>query len=402
MRSIGQGALVVDFALYLHGLGWSGFEIGSVLSAGGLLGSALSLVVGLISDRLRRKPFLLFYEIVSLLCGVVALTSAQPLVLTVAAIIAGFGRGASGAEGPFFPAEQAWLAEKVAPEQRGWIYSLNTGMGSFGMGVGALISILPSLWNRWLDGSLAYRPLFALVGLTSACNLLLLSQAREDYRGQEKKVDFEEPRRKIEIHRRENWILAKLVFGNAFNGLAVGLTGPLISYWFALRFHIGPGAIAPVMAVTFVFTGASSLLTGRLSERIGIVQSVVWVRMIGLFLLVLLPMMSGYSLAALVYLLRSIFNRGSVGTRQALAVGLVHNERRGLATRLNAVSIQFPQSVGPSIAGHLLDGGLFILPFYAAAFLQGIYLVLYGRIYRNYEPPHHRDANSYGDHLDPI
>lgn len=35
LRSIGQGALVVDFALYLHALGWSGTAIGLVLTAGG-------------------------------------------------------------------------------------------------------------------------------------------------------------------------------------------------------------------------------------------------------------------------------------------------------------------------------------------------------------------------------
>ena len=397
LRSVGQGALVVDFALYLHALNWSGLAIGSVLSAGGLLGAALSLVVGLTSDRLRRKPFLLFYEFVSLLSGVAALLSAQPLILTAAAIAGGFGRGATGAAGPFSPAEQAWLAERVAPEQRGWIYSVNTGMGFFGMGVGALIAILPSLWDRWLVGSLAYRPLFALVGLASAYNLFLLSQAREEYRGPEQALDLEGQRQKAAINRLENRILGKLVFVNAFNGLAVGLTGPLISYWFSLRFQVGPGAIAPVMAGTFMLTGASSLVTGRLSERIRIVQSVVWARLVGLALLVLLPVMPVYWLAALVYLLRSAFNRGSAGTRQALAVGLVHDERRGLATSLNAVSFQFPQSVGPSIAGYLLDAGLFTLPFYAAALLQGIYLILYGRIFRKYEPPRQEETSIHSE-----
>jgi MFS family permease len=189
-----------------------------------------------------------------------------------------------------------------------------------------------------------------------------------------------------QVRRQENQILEKLVLVNVFNGVAIGLTGPLISYWFALRFHVGPAAIAPVMAATFILTGASSLLTGRLSERIGIVQSVIWARLVGLVLLVLLPLMPVYWLAALIYLLRSAFNRGSAGARQALAVGLVRDERRGLATSLNAISFQVPQSVGPSIAGYLLDTGQFTLPFYVAALLQGIYLVAYGRIFRNYEP----------------
>jgi MFS family permease len=56
LRSVGQGALVVDFALYLNALHWSAAAIGLVLSGGGLFGAALSLLVGSASDRLRRKP----------------------------------------------------------------------------------------------------------------------------------------------------------------------------------------------------------------------------------------------------------------------------------------------------------------------------------------------------------
>ena len=43
---------------------------------------------------------------------------------------------------------------------------------------------------------------------------------------------------------------------------------------------------------------------------------------IGLVLTVLLPLMPVYWLASMVFLLRSVFNRGSVGARQALVVGL--------------------------------------------------------------------------------
>jgi len=155
LRSIGQGALVVDFALYLHALHWSGFAIGLVLSSSGLFGDGLSLLVGFSSDWLRRRPFLLFYEVISLLTGVAALLSEQPPILTIAAIAGGFGRGATGAAGPFSPAEQAWLAEAVPPDRRTWVYSLNTGMGFFGMGLGALVAVLPDFWSRWLAGAQA-------------------------------------------------------------------------------------------------------------------------------------------------------------------------------------------------------------------------------------------------------
>ena len=181
---------------------------------------------------------------------------------------------------------------------------------------------------------------------------------------------------------------------NGLNGLAVGLTGPLLSYWFALRFHVGPAAIAPVMAAAFAITAASSLLTGRLTQSIGIVRSVVWSRVVGVALLVLFPLMPVYWLAALVYLLRSAFNRGSAGARQAMTVGLVRDERRGFATSLNAVSMQLPRSAGPSVAGYFLDMGFFTTPFMVAAALQAAYVILFGRTFRDYEPGRLRDVDS--------
>jgi predicted MFS family arabinose efflux permease len=110
-------------------------------------------------------------------------------------------------------------------------------------------------------------------------------------------------------------------------------------------------------------------------------------RSVGLALLVLLPLMPLYELAALMYVLRSVFNRGTVGARQALTIGLVRDQRRGLATSLNAVSMQLPQSVGPSVAGLFLHAGRFALPFYVAALLQGAYLVAYARVFRGYASP---------------
>ncbi len=54
-RSIAQGALVVDLALYLNALHWSGTAIGGVLSGAGLAGSAFGLVVGFVSDRFEHE-----------------------------------------------------------------------------------------------------------------------------------------------------------------------------------------------------------------------------------------------------------------------------------------------------------------------------------------------------------
>lgn len=60
LRSLGQGVLVVAFVIYLHALHLNGFTIGLILSAAGFAGAVFNLIVGITSDQLGRKPFLLF------------------------------------------------------------------------------------------------------------------------------------------------------------------------------------------------------------------------------------------------------------------------------------------------------------------------------------------------------
>ena len=378
-RSLGQGALTVDFALYLHALKWNGAAIGAVLSGGGLVGALLALLVGYVGDRMRRKPLVQSYQVLTLACGVVAAATAQPIPLVIAAILASFGRGANGAAGPFSPAEQAWLSETIPARERGSVYNLTMALGFLGMALGSLLAMLPAFWHGWLPGALSYRPLFVLVAVLSLVTLVVLLPAQESYVPQP-----EAPAEHI-TRRRENRALAKLVIINGFNGLAIGLTGPLIPYWFALKFGMGPQAIAPVMAATFAATSLAAILSGRLAQRVGLVNSVVAMRGMGTLLLFVLPLAPVYWTASLVYLLRSCFNRGSAGSRQALAIGLVRQQRRSLAASLNVVSFQLPQAAGPVLSGLLFDTGNLALPFYVGAALQGIYLALFGWAFRHAE-----------------
>ena len=48
-RSLGQGATIASFSLYLQALGFSGAAIGAVLMAALLFGALLTLVVGPLS-----------------------------------------------------------------------------------------------------------------------------------------------------------------------------------------------------------------------------------------------------------------------------------------------------------------------------------------------------------------
>jgi MFS family permease len=384
-RSIAQGVLVVDLALYLNALHWSGAAIGGVLSGAGVAGAAFGLVIGFVTDRFGRKQFLLAYEALCCVCGLVAFSTSNTALLAAAIVLAGFGRGANGAAGPFAPAEDAWLAETVEPAARGFVFSLKSAIGFIGMAIGALMGMLPALWTATLGPAASYRPLFLIVVLGNAANVLILWRAPNQGRIPEWNNNSESLRPAKEIHGRENKFLWRLMALNVFNGFAVGLTTPLMSYWFEQRFHIGPVLIAPVMAATFIGVAVISIFSGGMARRAGLVNVFVWARGSGLVLLVLLPLMPVYALAALLHILRSSLAFGTIGVRQALVLSAVHDKRRGLTSSLNTFSGRLPQSIGPTVAGSLIGAGWFVTPFYLAAIFQGAYLLLFGRLFRQVE-----------------
>jgi len=178
-----------------------------------------------------------------------------------------------------------------------------------------------------------------------------------------------------------------LSFGaiNSLNGLGIGLIGPLMAYWMHLRFHAGPALIGPGMAIAFLVAAASSLFSIRLNRRFGMVGTVVRLRLVGLLMLLLIPLAPNFWLAMLAYILRSAMNQGSIGSRQALFLGIVDQRHRGLAATINSLSIQAPRAIGPAIAGLFFAAGLLSWPFYLGAGLQALYLLFFHRFFGNAE-----------------
>jgi MFS family permease len=376
VRSIGQGALAVDLTLYLRALDWSAVAISAVLAAALLVGVALTLVAGPLSDRGGRRRFLFVYEAAQCAAGLAALLSAQPVLLGAAAMVGGFGRGGNGSAGPFAPVEQAWLAQSVSPSRRGPVYSLNAALGFLGNAAGALIAAAPSHLEAVLPGALAFRPLFLLsaAGSLLCCALILRTPDSEAVASHATRTP--EPA-SPDIDRRENRLVLRLMIANVLNGAGVGATGPLIAYWFAVRFGEGPAEIGPLMAGGFLMAAVASVATGWLSKWLGIVRAVVAMRLVGLMLLIALPFAPGFGLAAVLYVLRAMFNRGTTGARGALSISIVRARRRGFAASMANVSMQVPRSVSPVLTGFLFAAGDLALPFLIGAAFQGAYLAVY-------------------------
>ncbi|MGH7054521.1 MAG: MFS transporter, partial [Stellaceae bacterium] len=379
--------LAIDFALYTRVLGWSPEMLGVVIGAGLVLNAIVTVVIGPLSDHFGRRGFILGYEGMSILTGVLALFTAGPWALAVLAALAGWGRGANGAPALFGAVEQAWLSRTIERRDLSRVFSYMTAAGFFGTAIGMALGGLPALLAPFLPSALAYRPLFGLAALGDVICLIVLAHTPDPPALAETEEETRlPPAPEAQVRRQEYGLLARLAGLNALNGVGIGLVGPLLSWWFAERYGVGPAAIGPALSVALLLCGFASLAAAVVVNRLGTIRLIVGMRALGLVMLVLLPFAPSYPLAMLAYGLRLILNRGTAGPRQALAVGLVRPDRRGLAASVNSFSIQLTRSVGPALAGLMFGADLLMAPFLLGALCQGIYLALYARVFRAHDP----------------
>ncbi len=380
-RSITQGALAVDFALYLSALGWSGADIGLLFSLTGLVSTVGAIFAGPISDRFGRRSLLIGYDAYLIAAGLAAAISKDSVVIVLAAVAGGFGRGANGAAGPFGPVEQAWLAREVEVPQRSYAYSINSAAGFYGMAVGAMLASTPYFFAKYFPGADSYRPLFALVALSALSVILILLTTKDEATPKSGRAEASQTQQSSELtlqERKSLWIIAGM---NLLNATAIGIAGPLVNYWFFKKFGVGPELLGPFQAVSFTITALASQANSKFASKVGLVESVVYSRALGLVMLLILPIMPTFQLAAVVYMLRSLFNRGTIGNRNAVIANMVRPEHAGRAFSYASASAQFPMALGPLLSGPMIDAGWFATPFYIAGVLQVAYVGLYKKAF---------------------
>lgn len=377
-RSIWQGALVADFALYLGRLDWRGEQIGALFGASFVVGAILSSLVGPLSDRWGYRRLLVGYEGAVAALFVAATWSANALLISVAAVFGGFGRGANGAPGCFVPVELAWLAALLPGQRRAPVFSLNTALGFVGMAIGGIIAAGPGLWQGWLSGSAAFRPLFAIGAVLALVNVGLLCATAAV--GSDNPIGDDGQNGGTRMTGRRRGLLLRMTAVNVFNGLSVGLSGPLIAYWFATKFQVGPVQIGALMLASFLAAALCAVGVGVVTQRTAAASVFIPMQWASLLLMLALPFVASFPMAATAWVIKFALERGSGGVLEAVNVGLAGPSRWGLASGLTVGSLALPRSVGPLMAGHWIASGTFAPPLLAAVLLQATYLVLYQRV----------------------
>src|SRR5213082_871761 len=148
------------------------------------------------------------------------------------------------------------------------------------------------------------------------------------------------------------------------------LVGPMTSYWFAVRFNVGPEHVGPMMAAGFLVAAITSQISANLGMRYGMMAVIIRLRLVSMLLIAAMPLSPNLTVAMALYLVLTTMDRSSNGPRAAITANLVRNKRRGLAGTVSAISQQLTRSLGPAAAGLMFDAGMLAAPFFPGAFFR--------------------------------
>ncbi len=394
--STGRALAGVLTPIYLALEGFSAFELSGYILVVAIFSALASSVVGLWSDRVGRRAFMVVVPLLTAAAGATFAFTASVPVLFVMGALGSFGRGAgagAGAVGPYQPAESALVTEIVGDHDRNSAFGRLSFASSLGATVGGLAALL--VRSGHLHGAAAtgaFRPAFLVTAAASlAAGLVALG--------------LDEPRaapsppvrgragdggvrlsRGLVLPRRSRWLLYRLWATNTVNGMAVGMFGPFVAYWFFRRFGAGAGEIGALFAVINAVTMASTLSAAGLARRWGLVRTLSTVRAAQAVLLVPMALSPSFALAGAIYLVRMVVQRVGLPLRQSYAVGLADPAERASVAALSNLPSQLTMAGSPLLTGYLLDEADLALPFELAGAVQLVNAIMFWGFFHNHPP----------------
>lgn len=367
LRSISTAFLTIVFPLYLAQSGDSATEIGLILSLAAVLNIVLVALVGLIADRLGRRRTLIALALLSAF-GALALylfrDSFALLVITsgLGGVGRGGGAGSGGNWGPVMPAEQPLIAASAGGESTGAFGRLSF-IGVMASAVGSLIAGLPTiLTQHGMALTSGYRLLFLCSAVLMFGVALLSLPIREARRADPPAVSSPPT---IPLGR----LLGRLGMTNALAGFGFGFLGPLLTYWFYVRYGTSAAQLAVLYMVVNLVTAVPYLASAALTRRLGQVRTVVVTRLAGVVALLAMPFMPSLYLAGAMFALRMALNSLGMPARQSFTMDASEERYRSRVSAFSSLPSQITSMISPAVGGAVMEEFVNFPLFGAAAFM---------------------------------
>jgi len=373
--AVGYGYLLVVIAGFLPELGISAGSVGLIL---GSLGASLvlgAIPLGILADRVGRKPVLLagLFLLTPILL-VFGVTASVP-VLLVAAILAGI------AEGAFLSSWNAAIADQTTVENREGRVLLSFIVAQVALGLGFSLPVFfPAIRSATGLSSVDVHR-YAMIAVAFASLLSPLAMLRL-YAG-----NRPTPTPASEAASRKGLRpLLKFSALNALIGLGAGFIIPLVPTWLFLKYGVPDTYSGPLLGLANVTIGFAAVGSALLSRRLGPVRAIVLTQGLSTVFMVALAFSPTPLVAGGVYLVRAALMNMSSPISDAFLMGIIPPGQRGLASAVNTLFWRLPNSVSTVVGGSLLAAGNYELPFFLAAGFYVVSITGFYAVFRGVRP----------------
>lgn len=372
LRAFAFGFSAVLIGVHLEGRGLSPALIGLTLGIGLAAASLSGLASAALAARWGRRRILAAAAVLMALTGLDLALATQPVLLVLAGVTGMLG-AASVDLGPFASVEQAVLAETAAATERNTAfarYSLTGGLLNAAGGLAAALATTAAAGR-------AFFLLYAAIGVATAVLPLFMTS----------QVEVKERAAAFGPFRPLLGLAALFALDSLGGGF---VANAVIAYWLHVRFGVGASVLGPVFAAVAILQALSYEVSGRLANRIGLINTMVFTHLPSNVLLLLVPFSPNLPWAIALLLARFTLSQMDVPARQAYVVSIVPPAERAGAVAMTGAVRGVAQSFGPALAGVAIGAAAFGAPFYAAGALKIVYDLGLFAGFRNRRADHER------------
>ncbi len=383
LRAFGDGYVAILLPVHLSALGFGPLAVGAI-STTTLLGSALlTLALGAVGHRVRRRPALLAASLLMAATGfgVAATDGFWPLLLIA---FVGTLSPTGGDASVFLPLEHTVLAQSVTDAERTGTFARYAFVGSVVGAAGALAAGAVD-WLAPLVGPASVTDaMFALYGALGVASFLL-------YRGLSPRAEAmgEQPPTPLGPSRRRVYGLAALFSLDSFGGGFV--VNSLLALWLAERFALDVATIGAVFFATGLCSAFSMFAAVPLARRFGLVNTMVFTHLPSSVFLVATAFAPNAWVAFGLLLLRGLLSQMDVPTRSSYVMAVVEPHERPAAASVTAVPRGLAAALSPLLSGWMMGLSAFGWPLVAAGVLKITYDLLLLRAFAQVRPPEEAD-----------
>jgi len=355
IRAVAFGFAAVLVGIYLQARHIDPLQIGIVIAVGFAAAAITGLLAANGQARFGRRRTLAATGVLMLASGIVFAFGGTFWLFLVAGLTGMLGVAGTDT-GPFLSVEQAVLTDATTAAGRNRAFGRYSLTGSLaGAGGAAMASFGSSTFQIQL-----LFVLYAVVGLITAILPLFLSP---DIEGEPHAPAFGNLRPLIGL---------SALFGVDSFGSGL-IARAMLAYWLHLKFGATPAILGPTFAAMQLLGAFAYELAGRLADRIGLINTMVFTHLPSNLMLLLFPFLPNLTLAIGLLIVWSAAQGMDVPARQAYVVSIVKPNERSGAVAVTGLARGLASAAGPAITGAAIQSAALGTPFIVAGVVKALY-----------------------------